>query len=361
MNGNEFRSGLTVNIEVRDSLDNFITRAFDDQNISEKDFEVTNSRTTNLQGLIDIKLKEGKYKLTAIISDKTSKRERKIPPIDFVISKSEKVLDPIVLQSKKSNCDEKDDYVLLNNSSVIPFNKPEDILAIPVTDSTIKSLTINVTRRDTTFITNEEIKQFSFNSAGFELCSDKIILHNNNAPDLKYFLLNNFSANLSEGPIRLEVILDNIPNKKKVFNLQVIWIGKPFSLKDPEKAIKLLSNIESDDKVNELLKGDDELKELNDYWQKFDPTPGTKYNELMNEFYERVDYSDKTFKSIDGKGGADSDRGKTYVKFGAPDRIDRDTTNEDKVVESWYYNNPKRIFVFVDNNGTGKYTLVKEQ
>jgi GWxTD domain-containing protein len=315
-----------------------------------------------LQGFIKLKLKEGKYKLLAIISDKTSKRERRIHPIDLNISESERILDPIIFDPNKILCEGNDSYVLLNNSSAVPFNKTEDILAIPVIDSSINSLKINVTRGDTTFLSNVEDNKSIFYSASFGYCNDEIIIkRDENGPDIKYFLFNNISAKLTEGPVKLEVIPDNDVEKKKIFKLEVIWIGKPFSLRDPEEAIKLLTNVESEDKVDQMLDGDDEMKELNSYWTKLDPTPDTKYNELMNEFYQRVDYCEMEFKSIDGKGGANTDRGKIYIKYGPPNRIDRNTTNQDKVVESWFYDHPKRSFVFIDKDGTGKYTLYTGQ
>jgi len=81
----------------------------------------------------------------------------------------------------------------------------------------------------------------------------------------------------------------------------------------------------------------------------------------MNEFYTRVDYCEMNFRPLSGNGGAKSDRGKTYIKFGPPDSIDRDTDNQDKVVESWTYNKSQRKFVFIDKDGTGKFTFVNGQ
>lgn len=59
----------------------------------------------------------------------------------------------------------------------------------------------------------------------------------------------------------------------------------------------------------------------------------------MNEFYNRIDYCEKSFRNIAGNGGAKSDRGKIYIKYGAPDSIDRSNNDDDKVVESWNYKN----------------------
>jgi len=358
----EFSSGLIINIEIRDSIDNVIKRAFDEKNISVKDFNVTNSRSIYLQGFINIKLNQGKYKLSAIISEKTSRRERKLPPKEFTLSNSEKIFDLIILEPNSILCEGVDSYILSNNSSSIPFNMPEEILAVPVSDSTINSLTINVKRGDTTILSNKANTQLIICNPVFNVCDGKITISTTKeSPDIKYFLFSNFSSELTEGPINLEIIPDKNISKKKTFNLDVIWIGKPFSLRDPEGAIKYLKIIETDDKVSELLKKDDLQKALYDYWQKNDPTPNTKYNELMNEFYQRIDYADKHFQTISGNDGLKTDRGKTYIKYGQPDKIERDTNNDDHVVESWYYNNPKRTFVFIDIDGTGKFNLANQK
>lgn len=357
----EYKAGFSVNVEVNDSSGNFIDRGFDEKNISVNNFNITNSSEIYLQGLIQLKLAEGKYKLIAIIEDKISKQERVLPPEFFIISKSEKILAPIILESDTILCNGIESYILSNNSSTIPFNKPNDYLAIPVTDSTIKSLTIDIKRSDSTLISNEVNTQSFKLSPFFVLCDNDVVIKKvNDNSGLKYFLFNEFSTNLTEGPIKLEVTPDNNIDKKKDFELNIIWIGKPISLIDPEQAIKYLKIIEPEKKVSELLHGD-YFQSLNLYWQPLDPTPNTKYNELMNEFYKRVDYSNTTFKYIDGNGGANSDRGKTYIKYGPPDRIKRDTNNEDKVVESWYYKNPIRTFVFIDSEGTGKYLLVADK
>lgn len=357
-----FISGIQVNIEIKDSADNLVQRAFDARDTSVNDFEITNSKDHFLQGLIFIKLKAGKYKLLTIISDKTTKRERALPPFELEVTNSNKILNPIVVKPDEIICNGNDSFVLSNYSSSIPFNHPSDILAIPVTDSTINTLTINIKRGDTILVSDEKYQKTTNRNASFQLCDDEIVISSlSSDPEIKYFLFNSFSANLTEGPVQLEIIPNNNPKEQKKYLSQVIWIGKPRSLLNTEKAIKYLSIIEPNDKINKMLKSDNLKNELDQYWQKIDPTPATKYNELMNEFYKRVDYCETAFRFIDGNGGAFSDRGKIYIKYGPPDKIDRNTSSEDKIVETWQYENPKRTFVFVDNEGTGKYLLVAEQ
>lgn len=358
--GDEFASGFNVSIEIsNDSTRSIVSRVFDEQNLLVKDFDLTNSKTTFLQGVITIKLDKGKYKLLTIITDKTSKRERKLPPKEIDLTKNNFALDPLVLEKHNINCDSSESYKLLNNSSTIPFNKPDAILAIPVLDSTISSLTVTIKKGDTTLVDRlrSDVPVYLINE--LKLCNENIVISKGNSPrKLKYFLFNKISANLPESSIKIEILHDNDSTHKNVFNSFVIWVGKPFSLNDPEEAIKYLRIIESKEKVSELLNNDNLVSALYEYWQKYDPTPATKYNELMNEFYQRVDYCETAFRSFDGKSGANSDRGKVYIKYGAPNRIERNTNNDDKIVETWYYDNPKQTFAFIDNDGKGNYFLV---
>jgi len=359
----EFIAGMNVSIDIKDSAENVIKRIFDDREITADDFETTNSKHIYLQGLLTAKLPEGNYKLFTVISDRMSKRERKIPPIDLTISKSEIILSPIVFNPGMIKCNNLQAHVLSNNSSSVPFNFPQNDLVIPVADSSIKSITFSVKQANEVIIENQKVTESFTASPEMQYCDDKVIItQSSNNPGVKIFLLRKFSAKLSEGPIELEIIPDDDLQKKKSFMLAVIWIGKPFTLREPEKAIKYIEIVEDKDAVSDILShSGDDINNLYDYWQKQDPTPETKFNELMNEFYLRIDYCELNFRTISGDGGAKSDRGKMYIKFGPPDTIERDTNSENKVIETWIYKAAKRKFVFVDKDGTGKFPLANGQ
>ena len=358
-----FIAGFSVNIEVRDSSGKIVTRAFDDKKISVENFELTNSQNVFLQGVVNFNLPEGKYDLLAIISDQISKRERRIPPIDIEIRKSKTILNPIVFEPGKIKCDGLDSYVLSNNSASIPFNKPTNDLVIPVTDPKINSLNMIVKRGDAVLVANEIITESFLANPVIKLCDDRVVIRQNtDTTKLKIFLVKDFSSKLTEGPIQLEIYTDESEKDKQIYNLNVIWIGRPISLSDPEAAIKHIEIIESKEVVSEIFSGSgNDNEKLFNYWSKQDPTPETKFNELMNEFYTRVDYCETNFRTLAGNGGVKSDRGRTYIRFGPPDSIERDTDNDDKVVESWTYKKSQRKFVFVDAEGTGKFTLVNGQ
>lgn len=58
---------------------------------------------------------------------------------------------------------------------------------------------------------------------------------------------------------------------------------------------------------------------LSEFWSTIDPTPGTVQNEALEEHYRRVRYADRHFAGA--VRGALTDRGRIYIKYGAPDDI----------------------------------------
>jgi len=94
------------------------------------------------------------------------------------------------------------------------------------------------------------------------------------------------------------------------------------------------------------------------YWEKRDPTPGTSLNELMEEYYIRVNYVNDYF-NMSWKEGWETDFGMIYILFGPPDEIQRSNINSSNTstYQVWYYNRINKQFVFKDLNGFGDYRL----
>jgi len=96
------------------------------------------------------------------------------------------------------------------------------------------------------------------------------------------------------------------------------------------------------------------------FWKGRDPTPETDLNELMIEFYRRVAFANKKFKSVDRPGWR-TDQGKIFIKFGPPDSIERYLSGApNRPYEIWEYLNPRRKFVFIGGRGSGDYQLFTE-
>ena len=94
------------------------------------------------------------------------------------------------------------------------------------------------------------------------------------------------------------------------------------------------------------------------YWEKRDPTPETSLNELMEEYYIRVNYVNEYF-NMSWKEGWETDFGMIYILFGPPDEIQRSNINSSNAstYQVWYYNRINKQFVFKDQNGFGDFRL----
>jgi GWxTD domain-containing protein len=100
-------------------------------------------------------------------------------------------------------------------------------------------------------------------------------------------------------------------------------------------------------------------KVLHEYWSAFDPTPESSYNQLMTEYYRRIDHAAREFIGLRKDNGIKTDRGMIYIRFGKPDQVERSSNTQGQVVETWTYRNPERKFVFVDKRGTGNFSLIE--
>ena len=134
----------------------------------------------------------------------------------------------------------------------------------------------------------------------------------------------------------------------------------PPTITDVEKAIEQLRYAATPDEMEHIEEADSAQQRLDrflEFWRKRDPDPQTPRNELMEEYYDRVVYSNKHFSSYIE--GWKSDMGMVFIRFGAPENVDRHPFDTDsKPYEIWYYYQLNRKFIFEDLTGFGDYRLV---
>jgi GWxTD domain-containing protein len=141
-------------------------------------------------------------------------------------------------------------------------------------------------------------------------------------------------------------------------NFQTYWQDMPASLYNLNIAIDMLKFIVSTDEVERISRGSDKEKEqkFRTFWESRDPTPNTVYNELMAEYYRRIDYAFNEFGTQENPLGHESDQGEVYIKFGPPDNTERTFPESGRTMEIWEY--PNRSFVFESTTGFGDFVLV---
>ncbi len=146
--------------------------------------------------------------------------------------------------------------------------------------------------------------------------------------------------------------------RKKTFVAR--WGNLPFSITDLDLAIRQLRYIAKDKEYNDMIdaKTNEEKQKLfTEFWQRRDPSPDTKRNEFMEEYYSRVEYANEHFSHY--LAGWRTDMGMVFILLGSPNNVERHPFDIDsKPYEVWSYYDYNRTVVFVDDTGFGDYKLI---
>ncbi|RMG66693.1 MAG: GWxTD domain-containing protein [Calditrichaeota bacterium] len=137
------------------------------------------------------------------------------------------------------------------------------------------------------------------------------------------------------------------------------WTVSPYSPKDLDLALEQLRYIAREDSIRYFRNKSFEEKQafFQRFWKRMDPNPETEKNELMDEYYRRVNYANRYFTSP-GEAGWKSDRGRIFIKFGQPDDVERHPFEiNSQPFEIWRYYSLRKTFLFIDRTGFGDYYL----
>lgn len=135
------------------------------------------------------------------------------------------------------------------------------------------------------------------------------------------------------------------------------WFDIPTSLLNLDMAIDMMRFALSTEAVREMRKGNEQERErkFNAYWKPRDPSPESAFNELMAEYYERIDHAYDSY-STPQRPGFDSAMGKTWIQFGKPVSVDRRFPPDGGTIVVWEY--PGRRFIFRATSGFGDFELL---
>src|SRR5690625_5931728 len=95
--------------------------------------------------------------------------------------------------------------------------------------------------------------------------------------------------------IQLHRVGEEEPVGRRVVNSQ--WLDMPTSLYNIDVAVDMLRFILPENERRELASGSaaDKERKFRQFWAERDPTPETKFNELMAEYFRSIDYAYKNF------------------------------------------------------------------
>ncbi len=138
------------------------------------------------------------------------------------------------------------------------------------------------------------------------------------------------------------------------------WKGLAEHIRDINDAISQLIYIAQPKEIRHLKAGETDAERLSrfiDFWRRRDPTPGTRRNERMEEYYYRISHANERYGTLTD--GWKTDRGQAVVLFGEPDYIERHPYNFNvEPYEIWYYYRIGKRFIFVDRTGLGDYEIL---
>lgn len=179
----------------------------------------------------------------------------------------------------------------------------------------------------------------------------------------------------------LSIPMKDIPNGTYLLNVSVAqdsfyfsrglyfgfyyWLSADFAIKNLDEAVRQLRYIVPYKELKKMKMAESKEKErlFLEYWKSKDPSPATADNELMEEYYGRVEFANKYFR-FSNQAGWETDRGMIYITFGEPDDIYSRSMMEVNTspYEIWTYWNIKRrklVFIFVDKWSIGDYRLTE--
>lgn len=135
--------------------------------------------------------------------------------------------------------------------------------------------------------------------------------------------------------------------------------GFPSNTKDLNLMIDQLLYITTSEQLSKIKNAPtSELKEkyFIEFWRNNDPSPNTKKNENMVDYYKRIKTANERYTHwIDGW---KTDMGMVYIIYGEPNNIERyPFTENTKPFEIWQFFSSNKEFIFVDDTGFGDYKL----
>lgn len=399
-----FTANGELGVEVLDTNDTPVTRDIKTIRLQSETSSPASLKKKYYQGASTFSLAPGKYKLIYHVDDKQSERHFRddhrmlfIPPFHKknIVRSSPVFVEPVEHPSSSSTFSllnlgngtylGKNTGILLSvtqppeklrQDSVISVHyeivrigndespRPEFHEVRQEEESAEKSLAQNDTTLNALFFAQSDV---AFVNESVHTVSYRFVphngtnwiygvLHTEQLPQGRYLLKIHFDGDDTTKP-RSAVVSDR---NSATQQFSVRWLDMPQSLTNLELAVKAMQYITTDSEYDRLQSGNRtaRIKAFEDFWKQRDPTPATAYNEMMAEYFRRVDYAVTAFGTLKEADGAFTDRGKVYILNGAPSHIERFLQPNSIPKEVWTYDSQKKKFYFEDPSRQGNYKLV---
>ena len=326
-----------------------------------KTFDETESKKLYASGSLTNTLEPGEYNYALQLSlmektselnllEKNNKRSTNRQNVS-IVDWNEKKTGEILLVKEKTD---QNTLKLMNMEDNVLFGKDfMALIRIPDFDNaydySLKILKVRANQRDTTKIRAiyaEMISKSDISTKVFpELTKgkDPSLFLTSSETGFTYALVSIPNSTFENAAYIVELTSSNGDEILAKSFFRSYWPDMPASLYNLDISIDMMKFIVSEVQLKDLKKGNAKQKEekFRTFWESKDPTPGTVYNELMSEYYRRIDFAFKEFSNQGNFAGHESDQGEVYIKFGPPDSKERRFPTKGKVVEIWSYKKPK--------------------
>lgn len=336
------------------------------------DFEDTQTNTKYASGALSADLNPGTYNYVLQLSMLQEINERSTQRREIIIpSLKDKKSGEIYFIKSVNKTSATTEYVLMNMDDNITFGKDfTALIRIPDYDQNMTYSAVikkagqessESNKADTVYTTQISTDSFIGNaSLSIKKLSEPALLLNNTG-NFTYAALNIPSSTFDNSGYTLTIKGSESDTTIAQRGFQTYWRDMPASLYNLDIAVDMMKFIVSNDELERIRRGSERERErkFREFWENRDPTPNTVYNELMAEYYRRIDYAFKEFGSQQDPMGHESDRGEIYIKFGPPNSKERIFPPGGKTREIWKY--PNQSFVFEAVSGFGDFKLIGKQ
>ena len=377
-----FYAEPTVRLDIRKRTDNAadrsepgpaITRTWS-ETIYTETYEQTQSATSFHQNLISESLQPGRYRIES--STRADSRTRRGMAPSFRIPDSyDSDLAFFYFLDEQSDLQPPFSAPLMNMGRNVYFGRDHKLAVwFPNlqedAEYSLDIYKVRISRNDTTVQNN--VFEYDFDPDHMLTGYVHDIIMEDERPRLilkefdneqltgNFYLLQIPNSTFENAHYRIRLV-KNLPdgNTKTITKrtYQSLWLDMPVSLLNLDVAIEMMRYIVDDDTHRELRRGNRQQREerFRRFWSERDPSPENEYNELMVEFYRRIDYAYDNFTTPQ-KPGYESDQGKIYVRHGEPDSRERTFPPNQPAREVWHYSD--RSFVFEATTGFGDFRLI---
>jgi len=332
-------------------------------------FEQTKSRYDYTQGYISTTLEPGDYHYELQLSRAGSVREQSSNRRNFFLPDfAETDSTSFILLQDYSTGDDLVSATLLNYGNEVLYGQDYSIMfMVPDTENgepftlSLQQLSAGSEKKDTVF-TKELTDQDYIYLSSFEIkpADSGLQLTSSAASDGHRFAIIDIpNQEFENASFTIQLQRKGMEKPVDTRRVNSQWLDMPVSLYNLDIAIEMMKYIVDDSQLDRLRSGSTSEKEqkFREFWKQRDPSPDTEYNELMAEYYNRIDYAYKNFSSLQVP-GYETDQGKAYILYGPPEDIERRLPADGPTREVWEYSN--RTLIFEATTGFGDFKLISQ-